>query len=266
MQVTPKIALQLPDDGEPGWGAMLRTNFSKLDSLAAGQNLVKTLTGGTYSLLPTEFTSDSYEFNGALTSNQTVVFPNNMPPFAIENLTTGAFTLSVKTALGTNVLIPQGGLVMAYANGTNIEALTMPAITQLISATTTLVSPVASMATVVALSAAVNVGNNLAATTTANGITILEAGTYLLKGRVGGLTSAAAQVLIAQIAKVGGGSFAPKEIAQSAAAVATQLSASVEVVAKLAAGDVIMLWATGSVASGVTLGIGQCSLIAEKVN
>lgn len=265
MQTTPKIALQLPDDGEPGWGAMCRTNFSKLDQLAVGQNLVKTLTGGTYALLPTEFTADSYEFNGALTSNQTVVFPNNMPPFAIENLTTGAFTLTVKTALGANVLIPQGGLVMLYANGTNIEALTMPAITQLLSATTTIVSPVASVATVVALAAFANNGNNLAAIA-ANSITILETGWYHLKGRIGGVTTAAAQTLVVQIAKAGSGAYAPKEIAQNPAAVATQLSASVDVVAKLIAGEVIALWATSSVASGVTLGIGQCSLIAEKVN
>lgn len=264
MQTTPKIALQLPDDGEPGWGAMCRTNFSKLDQLAVGQNLVKTLTGGTYALLPTEFTSDSYEFNGALTSNQTVIFPNNMPPFAIENLTTGAFTLTVKTALGANVLIPQGGLVMLYANGTNIEALTMPAITQLLSATTTVTNAVAATATQVALSASVNVGNNNVLLNV-NGITILESGTYLLKARAGGLTTAAAQTLTVQIAK-DGWTLAAKGIAQNPAAVATQIEASVDMVVQCAAGSLLRLWATSSVASGVTLGIGQCSLIAEKVN
>lgn len=257
---TAKLALQLPADGEPGWAAMLRQNFQILDQKAAGQNLVKTLTGGIYALSNSESACDSYEFNGVLTSNQTIVFPNNMSPFAIENLCTGGFQLTVKTALGIPRIIPSGALLLLYANGTNIETITMPAISQLASATTTSVGVAA---TTVALSAFTsNVGNNIISP---NGITIVDAGVYLIKGRAGGLTSPVAQQLTVQIGKNNTLSFV-KEIASNPTAVANYIAASVDAVLSLVAGDVITLQATGTVAAGVTLGIGQCSLIVEKVN
>lgn len=86
-----------------------------------GGNVVKTLTGGTYTLTEAEGEAASFEVNGALTANQVLVVPNNMPPFAVENLTTGAFTLTVKTALGTGQTISQGEISMLYCNGTNCE-------------------------------------------------------------------------------------------------------------------------------------------------
>lgn len=130
---TPQLGLQLPADGEMGWAAMYRNNFSKLDQVSAGQNLLKTLTGGTYILSATEDRCDSFEFQGALTANQVVIIPNNMPPFVVENLMTGNFTLTIKTATGAGLVIDQGTKVMAYANGTNCEYIAGAQRTQVIS-------------------------------------------------------------------------------------------------------------------------------------
>ncbi|MEQ1629613.1 MAG: hypothetical protein ABL873_03800 [Gallionella sp.] len=86
-----------------------------------GYNVTKTLTGGTYTLTEFESLASSFEFNGALTSNLIIVVPNNMPVFAVENLTTGNFTLTIKTALGTGQAIGQGEISMVYCNGVNCE-------------------------------------------------------------------------------------------------------------------------------------------------
>lgn len=259
---TSKLGLQLPDDGEAGWGAMYRANFSKLDQNASGQNLVKPVAGGTYALSVTESANDSYEFNGVLTSNQIVVFPNNMPPIAIENLTTGAFTLGIKTALGAIVYVPQGELLMVYANGTNIEAINMRGIIQLVSATTTVVwlnpTPVL-LGTIMAKS-----GNNIVIMGNSS-VSVVQPGLYRIIGTIGGVCTAVAQTLMVQL-QCNGIALAPKAIDQNPAAVATNLNASVDAVVLLAANDVISLVASGSVAAGVTLGIGQSSLIIEKVN
>lgn len=86
-----------------------------------GYNVTKTLAGGTYTLTEFEALASSFEFNGALTSNLVIVVPNNMPVFAVENLTTGAFTVTIKTAAGTGQAIGQGEISMLYCNGANCE-------------------------------------------------------------------------------------------------------------------------------------------------
>jgi hypothetical protein len=86
-----------------------------------GYNVTKTLAGGTYTLTEFEALASSFEFNGALTSNLVIVVPNNMPVFAVENLTTGAFTVTIKTAAGTGQAIGQGEISMLYCNGVNCE-------------------------------------------------------------------------------------------------------------------------------------------------
>lgn len=86
-----------------------------------GYNVTKAVTGGTYTLSEFEAMAASFEFNGALTSNMVIVVPNNMPVFAVENLTTGAFTLTIKTAAGTGQVIMPGEISMLYCNGTNCE-------------------------------------------------------------------------------------------------------------------------------------------------
>lgn len=62
-----------------------------------------------------------FEFTGAITANIAIIVPNNKKRYQVDNLTTGNFTLTVKTAVGTGVLIPQGDTLGLYCNGTNIE-------------------------------------------------------------------------------------------------------------------------------------------------
>lgn len=55
---------------------------------------------------------------GALTGARTVVVPNT-GRWIVRNATTGAFSLTVKTAAGTGVIIPQGTATEVFADGTN---------------------------------------------------------------------------------------------------------------------------------------------------
>lgn len=84
-----------------------------LSKLVAG-NLDVTLT-------PAELGNGIFEFTGVLTGNINVIVPATPRYMQIDNLTTGAFTLTVKTPLGTGVVIPQGKTQAVYCNGTNVE-------------------------------------------------------------------------------------------------------------------------------------------------
>jgi hypothetical protein len=347
---TAKLGLNLPADGEPGWGAMLRANFTALDQSAAGQNCVKVLTGGTYVLSATEGRCDSFEVSGALTSNLVIIVPNNMPtfafenlttgnftvtvktalgagvvvdqltismmycngtncefisgvqaraavvsaggtvtlknsdisgnaieisgaltsnlivvvpknaaPFAVENLTTGAFTVTVKTALGTGFVLPYGISVL-YCNGTNCECVSSGVEAQIISTATTVI---AATQTKVALGGDAFTSGGITTDNVNSRLTCVNPGTYLLRAKVGGLTTAAIQNLTVSIFKNGvqmTAAVMPSAAVTNPVAVAAYIQANIDGILNMVAGDYVELFAICSVASGVTCQIGQCSL------
>lgn len=61
---------------------------------------------------------------GALTANVAAILPNVSGKWIVENNTTGAFTLTVKTAAGTGVAVSQGKSVEIFGDGTNIYLAT----------------------------------------------------------------------------------------------------------------------------------------------
>lgn len=60
------------------------------------------------------------EFTGALTGNIAVIAPNHWPLKVLRNLTSGAFTLTVRTSGGTGPVIAQARTILAYADGTDV--------------------------------------------------------------------------------------------------------------------------------------------------
>lgn len=84
--------------------------------------LVKNVTGGTVTLTSAEAANVVQEYQGALTSNCTVILPPTVQLYSFSNLTTGSYTLTFKTtALGAGtVVLPQGQTVIAICDGTNV--------------------------------------------------------------------------------------------------------------------------------------------------
>jgi hypothetical protein len=92
---------------------------------------------GSYAISDAQSRCDILNFVGILTADVTVDVPDGPIQYLVSNNTTGAFTLTVKTAAGTGVIIPQGMVHSVVADGTNVsESTTVPA-SQIVFGTTT---------------------------------------------------------------------------------------------------------------------------------
>lgn len=60
------------------------------------------------------------QFTGILTGNINVIVPNTVQLYYAFNNTTGPFTLTMKTAAGSGIIIAQGSHVILYCDGTNV--------------------------------------------------------------------------------------------------------------------------------------------------
>lgn len=109
-----------PDTGGAGWIALY----------AYGITTVGGLIGGVATLTLNQAAKSVIALSGALAANQQVVLPTGqIRRWLIVNSCTGAFTLQVKTAAGTGVTIPQGGLnapVEVWSDGINIYNVVAP--------------------------------------------------------------------------------------------------------------------------------------------
>lgn len=78
-------------------------------------------TGGTVTPTPVQAMKRRITIAGALTSNLIVILPNWLYSWDITNGTSGAFTVTIKTAAGAGVVIPQNGApTPVVGDGTNI--------------------------------------------------------------------------------------------------------------------------------------------------
>ena len=108
-----------PDAGGAGWVAMYSYGITSITGLV----------GGVRTLSTAEAAKSVVVLTGALAANQQIVVPSQVRRWLIVNSTTGAFTLTVKTAAGTGVTIPQGGFagpVEVWSDGTNVYNVVAP--------------------------------------------------------------------------------------------------------------------------------------------
>jgi hypothetical protein len=90
-----------------------------------GDTPVTGLTNANVTLSSTQAARAHITFSGALTAPINVVFPTWVKEWTVVNNTTGAFSLTCKTAAGSGVVIPQNGSpTVITGDGTNI---TLPA-------------------------------------------------------------------------------------------------------------------------------------------
>lgn len=128
---TSNITLAQPTPLDPStsnvWGATLNTDWSLVDSAVAGfltkdvsgsSNIVLTLTQGS----PDEERNQHFIFNGTLTGDIYVLFPNGRTKtFSAQNSTSGAHTLRVAVNNGSGS--PAGNYVQLTASAGSVELL-----------------------------------------------------------------------------------------------------------------------------------------------
>lgn len=114
---------------DPGNSAFIVCDGSDFFTLGLGQPVEFTfdyisidLTGQTspYTLTGAELNRISYQFSGTLTANMQIIVPTTVQQYWVDNNTTGAYTLTVKTLAGTGVTIAQNARSILYCNGTNV--------------------------------------------------------------------------------------------------------------------------------------------------
>lgn len=102
------------------WGDVADANFSILEQAIARYTSIST-TGGTTTLTSSQNRYAIIVITGALTGSATIQVRTAEKNWVFINKTSGAETVTVKTASGTGKTIPQGRAVYLYCDGTNVE-------------------------------------------------------------------------------------------------------------------------------------------------
>ena len=109
------------DDGTiPTIKANLVSAIEVLAGAFASSSTPIVTTGGTTTLSATQYANSFITVTGVLASDATLVFPNGPQKWTVINSTTGAHTLTCKTAAGSGVTVTQGHSDTVSADGTNV--------------------------------------------------------------------------------------------------------------------------------------------------
>jgi len=111
-----------PDASGAGW---------KMLSIAPSAYLNLSVAGAiNVTLTALQVANTVINLTGAITANIAVIVPTATGEWTFSNNTTGAFTVTVKTAAGTGIVVPQGTAMVLYCDGTNVYDATSAKITQ----------------------------------------------------------------------------------------------------------------------------------------
>lgn len=112
----------------PGESLIVNCSGSAWYSVGRGRSvvfvqtrLVKSVAGSSdVTLTVTEAGNIIQSYTGVLTGSINVIVPTSVAIYFVYNNTTGAFTLTVKTAAGTGVQVTQTKKTIVYCDGTNV--------------------------------------------------------------------------------------------------------------------------------------------------
>lgn len=113
---------------QPGDSAIIASDGANFYTIGFGQSATFAFTytvinvpgTGNYTLSGTELNQVAYKFTGALTGNRNIIVPNTIQQYWVDNSTTGAYTLTIKTAAGTGYAVNQNARAITYCDGTNV--------------------------------------------------------------------------------------------------------------------------------------------------
>ena len=127
------LKIELIGTGEQSgsWGATTNTNLgTALEEAIVGRAIANFTSDTDLTLVLTNVNTTQvarhYILNVtsgvSLTTTRNLIVPSIDKPYIIENNTSGAQSIVVKTTAGTGVTVPNGKKVMVYANSTNVVA------------------------------------------------------------------------------------------------------------------------------------------------
>lgn len=133
----PKGAVLLRSGGNGFWLNLADNNVNNPDTGGANWQPInnvgitsKTLTSSDVTLTNSEAAKDIIVLSGTLTANVNLIVPVFVKQWIVANNTTGAFTVTVKTASGTGGLVAQGTSRVFFGDGTNVYGVNPLAATQ----------------------------------------------------------------------------------------------------------------------------------------
>lgn len=124
-----RLIKQGASDNEGTWGLLLNSGvMDVVDMAVAGRTAIST-TGGTTTLSDADYTADQakaavLEITGTLVSNATTVIPNRAKTYIVDNGTSGAFSLTIKTSGGSGITVPQGYVQALRCDGVATGTMT----------------------------------------------------------------------------------------------------------------------------------------------
>lgn len=127
-QYTPILQLALPVTGELNgtWGDVVNDNItSMIEEAIAGKAAISSWTGASHTLTTADGVTDEarcaiLEFSGAPGAAAEVICPNRTKVYVVNNGVTGGYAVTIKTAAGTGVSVPNGYTMVVYCDGTNV--------------------------------------------------------------------------------------------------------------------------------------------------
>lgn len=106
-----------------GVSAFYTIGFGQDASFAFDYTTINVAGTGNYTLSGAELNRIAYRFTGVLTGNRDIIVPSTVQQYWVDNSTTGAFTLGVRTVTqaspGATVANGSGRMIM-YSNGTDV--------------------------------------------------------------------------------------------------------------------------------------------------
>ena len=113
---------------QPGESSLVISDGSNFYTIGYGQDAAfafdytSIAVGGTgnYTLSGNELNRIAYSLTGVLTGARNIIVPTTVQQYWVTNNTTGAFTLTIKTAAGSGYSIESGQSVIVYCNGVNV--------------------------------------------------------------------------------------------------------------------------------------------------
>lgn len=139
-----KLSIQATGENAGTWGSITNSNLYVIQQAIAGyQSLaVNATTGLTLTFTDGVISTGKnavINLTGTLSGNVNVVVPDAIEKTYLVNnqVTMGAFTLTFKTSSGTGIKLAQGNRYVIYADGTNVNLISMEQTWRAVSAAAT---------------------------------------------------------------------------------------------------------------------------------